>query len=141
MQLSNIVDIAVSGISAQRARMTVTASNLANAESTRSAEGGPYRRRDPVFEARPLDPFASRMDRKLNTVQVTRIAEDGRDPIKRHDPSHPDADAAGFVEFPNVNVVEEMANMISASRSFEANLVLLGKAREMGQAALRIGRS
>ncbi len=141
MQLSNIVDIAVSGLSAQRSRMTVTASNLANAESTRSADGGPYRRRDPVFEARPLDPFASHIDRKLRTVQLTRIAEDGREPIRRHEPSHPDADEAGFVAYPNVNVVEEMANMISASRSFEANLVLMGKARQMGDAALRIGRS
>lgn len=140
MQLSRITDIAVSGISAQRSRMTITASNLANAESTRSAEGGPYRRRDPVFEAQPLDPFASRMERKLNTVQLTRIAEDGRAPIRRHEPSHPDADEAGFVDYPNVNVVEEMANMISASRSFEANLVLLGKVRSMGEAALRIGR-
>ena len=141
MKLSDITDIAVSGLSAQRARMTVTASNLANAESTRTAEGGPYRRRDPVFQAQPLDPFSSRMDRKLQTVQLTRIALDGRDPIRRHEPSHPDADESGFVAYPNVNVVEEMANMISASRSFEANLVLMGKARRMGEAALRIGRS
>ena len=141
MKLSNIVDIAVSGLSAQRSRMTLTASNLANAESTRSAEGGPYRRRDPVFSARPIDPFASRIDRKLQKVELTRIALDGRDPIRRHDPSHPDADDSGFVSYPNVNVVEEMTNMISATRSFEANLVLMGKARRMGEAALRIGRS
>lgn len=140
MQLSNITDIAVSGLAAQRARMTTTASNLANAESTRGADGGPYRRRDPVFQAQPLDPFASSLDRKLRTVQVTRIAEDTREPIRRHDPTHPDADEAGFVLLPNVNVVEEMTNMISASRSFEANLVLMGKVRAMGDAALRIGR-
>lgn len=140
MKLSNIVDIAVSGLAAQRVRMTVTASNLANAESTRSAEGGPYRRRDPIFSAQPLDPFSRSLDRKLRSVHVTRIAEGGREPILRHDPSHPDADASGFVAFPNVNVVEEMANMISASRSFEANLVLMGKVRNMSQAVMRLGR-
>lgn len=141
MNLSNITDIAVSGLSAQRVRMTVTASNLANAESTRSASGGPYRRRDPMFTAeRVYHGFSSNLDRRLRSVRVSRIVEDQRAPLRRHEPTHPDADSSGFVDYPHVNVVEEMSNMISASRSFEANIVLMRKVSAMGQAALRIGR-
>jgi flagellar basal-body rod protein FlgC len=139
--LSDIVDIAAAGLAAQRARMTVTASNLANAESTRSAEGGPYRRRDVVFAARPLEGgFRGEIDRALRSVEVDRVVEDPRPPVSRHQPGHPDADAEGNVFLPRVEPVEEMTNLLSASRSFEANLLVLRKAREMGDAALRIGR-
>lgn len=142
MKLSDITDIAVSGLHAQRVRMTVTASNLANAETTRGIDGGPYRRRDPVFATRPIGgPFAGELERQLRAVRVSRVALDTREPVRRHEPSHPDADGSGFVAFPRVNTVEEMANIISASRSFEANLVLMRKTREMGQAALRMGRA
>ena len=143
MKLSNITDIAVSALHAQRVRMSVTASNLANAETTRGADGSPgaYRRRDPVFAAQPLEgSFAGQLERRLRIVEVPRIVEDEREPIRRHAPSHPDADESGFVSFPRVSVVEEMANMISASRSFEASLVLMGKVKAMGDAALRMGR-
>jgi len=141
MKLSDITDIAVSGLAAQRARMTVTASNLANAESTRSAEGGPYRRRDVVFAARPLEGgFGGEMDRALRAVRVERVVEDTRAPIRRHMPGHPDADADGFVQMPRIQPVEEYTNMLSASRSFEANVMVLRKVRSMGDAALRIGR-
>lgn len=133
MNLSDVSDLAVAGLDAQRMRMTVTASNLANADSTRTPGGGPYRRRDPVFRAEPLD-------RRLQTVRVTRIETDSRPPVLRYQPGHPDADESGFVAAPRVNVVEEMSNLISASRSFEANLVILRKVREIGQAALAIGR-
>ncbi len=141
MNLTKIVDIAVSGLEAQRVRMTVTASNLANADSTRSAGGGAYRRRDPVFAAvRPEGSFADSLDRRIRAVQVSRIAEDQRPPALRHMPAHPDADADGFVQAPRVSVVEEMANLVTASRSFEANLLVIRKAREIGQAALALGR-
>lgn len=141
MTLSDIVDIAASGLSAQRARMTVTASNLANAESTRTTEGGPYRRRDVVFAARPLEGgFRGEIDRALRSVRVERVVEDSRPPESRHMPGHPDADADGNVLMPRVKPVEEYTNMLSASRSFEANLMVLRKARSMGEAALRIGR-
>jgi flagellar basal-body rod protein FlgC len=141
MTFSDITDIAASGLSAQRARMTVTASNLANAESTRSADGGPYRRREVVFAARPLaGGFRDEIDRALRSVEVQRVVEDPRPPVTRHQPGHPDADAEGNVRLPRVAPVEEFANMLSASRSFEANLMVLRKAREMGQAALQIGR-
>jgi len=144
LKLSDITDIAVSGLHAQRVRMVVTASNLANAESTRGAGGapGPYRRRDPVFAAEPLDrAFSGSLARKLQSVRVSGVVEDQREPIRRHEPAHPDANDAGFVLLPRVNTVEEMANMISASRSFEANLVLMRKVRDMGDAALRMGRA
>ncbi len=141
MKLSDITDIAASGLEAQRVRMVVTASNLANAETTRGPDGGVYRRRDPVFAARPMhEPFAGKLERSLRRVQITRIVEDPREPIRTHQPGHPDADAEGYVSKPRISVVEEMTNMITASRSFEANVIMLRKAREMGEAALSIGR-
>ena len=141
MKLTDIVDVAVSGISAQRTRMSTTASNLANASSTRTEEGGPYRRRDPVFESKAVGgPFGDRLDRHVQAVRVTRVVADDRPPIQRFDPGHPDADAEGFVSMPNVSPVEELANMMSAMRSYEANLLIIRKAREMADAALQLGR-
>lgn len=141
MKLQDISDIAVSGLLAQRSRMAVTASNIANAETTRTAEGGPYLRRDPVFRTTSLGgPFASRLERALRGVEVSGVAKDPRPPVTRFDPGHPDADADGFVAYPRVSVVEELTNMMSASRSYEANLVILNKVRSMSRAALQIGR-
>ncbi len=140
MNLSDIVDIGVSGLVAQRARLATTASNLANAQTTRTADGGPYRRRDPVFAARPVEPFGDRLDRHVRQVEVRRLVADSRPPTRRLDPGHPDADDQGYVSLPNIDPVAELANMLSARHSFEANLLVLRKAREMGEAALRIGR-
>lgn len=141
MTLSDITDIAASGLRAQRARMTVTASNLANAQTTRTEEGGPYRRRDPVFAAVPVRRgFADRLERQIRAVEVRAIQTDPRPPEARFDPQHPDAGPDGYVPMPRVNPVAEMVNMMSASRSFEANLAVLRKAREMGEAALQLGR-
>ena len=141
MSLADIADIAVSGLLAQRVRMVVTSSNIANAQTTRTPEGGPYQRRDPVFEAKSLDDgFGSRLDGALTAVEVPRIERDTRPGSVRYDPGHPDANADGYVQMPNVDLVEEMTNLMSAQRTFEANLLALRKAREMGDAALRIGR-
>ena len=141
MKLTDITDIAASGLAAQRARLAVTASNLANAETTRTEDGGPYRRRDPIFQSdRIAGPFAGRLDQAMRGVEVRRIAVDDAAPISRFDPGHPDADDNGYVQMPNVNVVHEMSNLLTASRSYEANLVILRKVREIAQAALRIGR-
>lgn len=140
MSMTHIADIAVSGIKAQRTRIAITASNLANAETTRTAEGGPYRRRDPVFMAEsPAGPFAEQLERELRAVKVTGIAEDSRDFIERIQPGHPDADEKGVVRYPRVNTVEEMTNLMSASRSFDANLMIMAKLRKMSEAVLRIG--
>ncbi len=141
MNIGDIMDIAVSGLVAQRVRLGVTASNLANAQTTRTAAGGPYRRRDPVFAAAPVrQPFGDRLSHHIQRVEVRRIAVDPREPIVRFDPGHPDADPEGYVSLPDVNPVEELANMISARRSYEASLLVMRKAREMGRAALQIGR-
>jgi len=141
VSLSDVADVAVSGLLAQRARMVVTASNIANAQTTRTPEGGPYQRRDPVFEAKPLgDRFGSELDRAVTGVEVPRVVTDPRPGALHYDPGHPDADADGYVRMPNVDLVEEMTNMMSAQRSFESNLLALRKAREMSDAALRIGR-
>ena len=141
MDMGDIMDIATSGLRAQRTRMTVTASNIANAQTTRTEEGGAYRRRDPVFNAdRIAKPFASQLEQKLRSVSVSRIAEDPREPVTRYLPSHPDANERGYVEFPNVNLVEEQANLVSASRSFQANLMVMAKVRSMSEALLRVGQ-
>lgn len=141
MNFSDISDIATAGLRAQRTRMTVTASNIANAQTTRTEEGGPYRRRDPVFRSEGLgSDFDSTLHRKLRSVAVSTIAEDSRDPVKRLMPSHPDADADGYVAFPYVNLIEEQANLVSSSRGFQANILVMQKARGMAEALMRIGQ-
>ena len=141
MKLGDIMDIAASGLAAQRVRMATSASNLANAETTRTEGGGPYRRRDPVFRSqRMAGTFDRQLDKAVRSVEVPRIATDDREPVLRFDPGHPDANDQGFVAFPNVNVVEEMANTMSASRAYEANLAIIRKVSAMAQAALRIAR-
>jgi len=141
MKMSEIMDIATSGMRVQRTRMTVTASNIANAQTTRTEEGGPYRRRDPVFHAqRVAKPFASRLEQSLRSVEVDSIARDPREPVTRYLPHHPDANEDGYVDFPNVNLVEEQANLVSSSRSFEANLLVISKVRSMAEALMRIGQ-
>jgi flagellar basal-body rod protein FlgC len=121
------------GLSAQRLRMNLISKNLANVNTTRTADGGPYRRQEAFFAARPDgDSFHS--------VLQAQIVEDTRPPDIKYDPQHPDADAQGYVQFPNINMVEEMVNMISASRSYEANVSAIRTTREMASKALEIGR-
>lgn len=142
MKFSDIMDIAASGLRAQRTRMTVTASNIANAQTTRTREGGPYRRRDPVFEANPIgEGFATGLERKLNSVDVSRIVTDTREPLTRFLPEHPDADEKGYVQFPNVDLIEEQANLVGASRGYQANLLVMQKLRSMTEALLRVGQN
>ena len=143
-------EIAASGMSAQRLRLNLVSSNLANAQTTRTEGGGPYRRQTPVFEAMlpehlqganaPGRSAASGDDATLRSVQVTRIREDTRPGMIVHDPDHPDADVNGNVRMPNVNVIEEMVDMISASRSFEANAQAFQTLRTMFDRSLDIGR-
>ena len=141
MNMSDIVDIATSGLRAQRTRMTVTASNIANAQTTRTQEGGAYRRRDPVFVTERVgSPFAGALQSKLRAVGVSRIQEDQRPPITRYLPYHVDADEDGYVDFPNVNLVEEQANLVSSSRGFQANLLVMQKVRAMAEALMRVGQ-
>jgi flagellar basal-body rod protein FlgC len=126
--------------------MNVLSSNLANANTTRGTEdGGPYRRRDVVFSAVPVsEPFEDMLDDSMGTelrkVQVVDIEKDKRAPRRVHDPSHPDADANGFVELPNIQVMSEMVNMITATRAYEANATALDAAKQMAARAIDIGR-
>ena len=141
MSLDRALAISAAGLSAQRMRMEIVASNLANARTTRTPEGGPYRRREPVFTAEPLPArFGDALGQALRSVAVERIAEDPAPPVMRYEPGHPDADATGFVAYPNVNPIEETVDMLSATRSYEANVTLVRSIREMSRAALQILR-
>jgi len=145
MSLFNIFGIAGSGLAAQSQRLNVVASNLANADSTTSANGQPYRARQVVFETVPIsNPGASPgvntgRDAPGAGVRVSGVVEDSS-PLKRqYDPKHPMADAEGYVSSPNVNVVEEMVNMISASRSYQTNADMMNTAKTLLQKALALG--
>ena len=142
MDFVTAMDVLASGLGAERVRLNTTASNLANAKTTKTAEGGPYQRRDPVFQATQLsgDDFADSMDSALRAVAVTGVVTDPSPPRLVHDPGHPDADAQGMVALPNVNVVEEMVNMITASRAYEANATALSSLVEMAERTLNIGK-
>ena len=139
MSFINGFDIAASALSAQRTRLNVTASNLANAETTRTADGGPYLRQQAVFGATETR-FAGEVDRAINRVDVTAVQSDTTTPTRMvYDPGHPDARPDGFVEYPNVNIVEEMAEMVTASRSYEANATSFETLKKMALRALNIG--
>ena len=143
MSLFDGLAIAGSGMAAQRFRMNTIASNLANARTTRTPAGGPYRRMDPVFVAAPVeqdDPFAETLDAVLRGVQVAGVVRDPGPFQLVYDPGHPDADANGYVRMPNVQVVEEMVNLVTASRSFEANVQTFQTLRDMMLRAIEIGR-
>ncbi len=135
-----------SGMAAQRARMNSISSNIANINTTRTPEGGPYRRKDVVFTAMPdaksFGDILSVNDPKadFNRVQVTDVVYDKKAPILKYDPTHPDANEEGYVAFPNVNLMEEMTNMIQASRSYEANVQAIQATKDMALSALEIGR-
>lgn len=136
MDIEKILNISASGLEAQRVRMNIIAGNLANAHSTHSPEGGPYRRKDVVF-SEVLDSMSGDGSGKVN---VSDVIEDQRPFQVVYDPQHPDANAEGYVQLPNVNLLEEMVNMISASRAYEANVTTISSAKSMAQKALEIGR-
>lgn len=141
MDFFTSMDVSSSGMAAERTRMNLISSNIANANSTRTQEGGPYRRKDPVFSAVPATGgFNSVMDRNgatgVKKVEVTQIREDQSSPRMQYDPTHPDADGQGYVALPNVNVIEEMVDMISATRSYEANVTAAEAAKSMAMKTL-----
>ncbi len=136
------MEIAASGLSAQRTRMNTIASNLANAQTTRTAAGGAYKRVDPVFEAIALDKMRALTpsERSVSMVHVTQIAQDQRPGHMVFSPGHPDANKDGYLEYPNVNIVEEMVNMITASRAYEAGVSSVEATQKMANSALDLGR-
>lgn len=145
MNFLNSMDISSSGLTAQRTRMNVIAMNLSHMHTSRTPDGGPYRRKQPVFSAESLfQGFRGRLkhglDRELEDVQVNQIVEDKRDFKMIFDPSHPDADEFGYVLMPNINVMEEMVDMISAKRSYEANVTAVTASSNMAIKSLDILR-
>lgn len=145
MDFSTALRISSSGMTAQRMRMNTISSNIANINTTRTPEGGPYRRKDVVFQAMPDsrnfgDMVTTSPNNKLDRVQVTDIVEDRHAPLMKYDPDNPDANADGYVAYPNINLMEEMANMIQASRSYEANVSAIQASKDMALSSLDIGR-
>ena len=139
MDLLDTFNISGSGLAAQRLRLQTVASNMANAKTTRTEDGTPYQRRVPVFETATIDPFGDELDRNLAGVEVSGV-ETIAEFKQIYDPSHPDADADGFVELPDINVLEEMVDLMTTARSYEANLKVVDLTREMALKALEIGR-
>ncbi|MDR2401547.1 MAG: flagellar basal body rod protein FlgC [Deferribacteraceae bacterium] len=131
MSFFNVLDIASTGLSAQRIRVNVIASNMANANTTRTEEGGPYRKKNVIFEQ------VLRGEHK-GGVRVQQIVPDTKPPSLRYEPGHPDANEEGYVEYPNINPVEELVNMLEASRSYEANVTMVNTAKQLAQAAIGI---
>jgi flagellar basal-body rod protein FlgC len=145
MDFFDAIHTSSSGLSAQRIRINLISGNLANVQTTRTKQGGPYRRKEAIFAAQPVNPsfkkiLADRQNSQLSGVKVVKIIEDPNPPVMKYDPQHPDADDQGYVAMPNINLMEEMVNMISASRSYEANVTALKAAKDMALKALEIGR-
>ena len=135
------MDIAASGLSAERGRMNVIASNLANARTTRGADGQPYKRLDPVFEARAIAPGSfDPVLRSIKEVNLSGVQPDNTPGELVYDPGHPDANGQGYVQYPNVNVVTEMVNLMTASRAYEAGVTSIESIKAMAKAALKIGQ-
>src|SRR5437016_4417166 len=125
MSLLSALSVSASGLSAQRTRAELLVENLANAETTRTPEGGPYRRKDAIFSSSPQSsPFSAEFQREMgaysNGVEVSEIYQDQREPEKRFLPGHPDADTSGYVSFPRMNPAEDMVDLMSATRGYEA---------------------
>lgn len=141
MPLSTAVTASATALDAQRARIEVAVSNIANAESTRGPDGQPYRRRDVVLRAQPIEPFGDSLGKaEAIGVTVSDIVEDPSPFRRRYEPAHPDADAEGFVAMPNVDVPEEMVDMLGAARAYQANLTAINLIRDTIQKALELGR-
>ncbi len=145
MSFFGSMDTSTSGLTAQRLRLDVISQNIANSSTTRTPEGGPYRRKAVLFE--PINNqgnFSSVLNKytsaKNNGVRVSEIVEDNKPFPIVYDPTHPDADERGYVQLPNVNMIEEMVNMISASRSYEANVTAFNSMKAMVTKALEIGK-
>jgi flagellar basal-body rod protein FlgC len=141
MDFLSALRISASGLSAERVRVSLASSNLANAESTRGPDGKPYQRLDPVLEAVPFgDQLAQASGAEPMSVRVAEVARDGGAGRRVYDPSHPDADPQGFVTLPNVNPIHEVVNLMSASRAYDANASALETLKTMAQRALDIAR-
>ncbi len=142
MDILNTFKISSSAMRAQSQRLDTISSNLANIETTSTPEGGPYKKKSVYFQSTPLS-FQEQLEGNLRNatqgVKVTKIIEDQSTPRKVYNPSHPDANAEGYVEMPNINVMEEMVDMMSATSSYQANATVIKSAKRMALKALAIG--
>jgi len=148
MSFWNSLRIGASGLTAQRLRLDLISNNIANAQTTRTEKGGPYQRQDVIFMPEGSNPnLPGPVAARRNTlgelqggVKVSEIITDETGGPRVYDPTHPDADANGYVDYPNVDVVVEMTNMLSATRSYEANLTTIEAVKRMALKALEIGK-
>ncbi len=145
MDLLKTMDTASGGMTAQRTRLNVISMNLANANTTRTQDGTPYRRKTVIFETVPMarsfqQKLENALDRQIQGVRVKQLTPVSGEFKRIFDPAHPDADEKGYVYLPNVNLVEEMVNMLNANRAYEANAAVIKTAKEMALRALDIGR-
>ncbi len=154
MNLFGLFQVSGSALAAERLRAEVVTTNLANAESTRTPEGGPYRRKVAVFESRSASPFQLLMagngtasasavstgEDAPGGVRVTQVVEDGAPALRKYEPGHPDADASGYVEYPNINPVQEVVDLMGAQRAYELNASAIQAAKQMIQQSLQILR-
>lgn len=146
MDFLTSLKISSSGLAANRKRMGAISSNIANAQTTRTPEGGPYRKKEVVFGSEPAresfgEILEGELDEKAQSVHATDVISSDKPPVLKYEPDHPDANAQGYVAYPDINVMEEMADMISASRAYEANISALNTTKSMAMKALEIGRN
>ena len=140
VQILSGIQSTTAALDAERTRLDVISENIANAHTTRGPDGKPYQRQMVVFESTLQQAMAADQKTQTPTLQVARIDKDSRPPVMVYEPGHPDADASGMVAMPNINIHEEMADMIAASRAFEANLAVVKNSRNMAMQTLAIGR-
>ncbi len=145
MSLFSSLSVSASGMAAQRTRASLLVENLANAETTRTPGGGPYRRKDVVFTSESQSsPFGQTFLEALSPgnigVQASEIVEDNRDPIKRYMPGHPDADESGYVAFPRINPAEDMVDLMGAARGYQANVSAMSAVKNMIQRSIELLR-
>lgn len=151
MNLMTALEISATGLSAERTRLNVASMNLANAHVTRTMDGGPYRAKSVIFSARPYqdegqgihESFSNHLAREtsgLQVVEVDGIVDDQGPFNETYDPAHPDADSRGIVRLPNVNVMEQMVDIMTAARAYEANVTAMSTAKAMAMKALEIAR-
>jgi flagellar basal-body rod protein FlgC len=142
MSLMTAIEVSASGLTAQRRRLELLMSNLVNASTTQPAGKEPYRRRDVLLSATtPNQTFGAAFDEAMGAVrgvEITQVVADQSDPVRRYEPGHPHADKDGYVLYPNVNPVQEMVNVMSTTRSYEANLQAVNAAKEMANRTLEI---
>lgn len=145
MDILSGLRVSSSGMAAQRMRMNTISSNIANVNTTRTPEGGAYRRKDVVLESIPDaksfgEILTSQPQKDIARVQVTDVTVDRKAPLMKYEPDHVDANEDGYVAYPNINLMEEMANMIQATRAYEANVSAMNATKDMAMTSLELGR-